>query len=130
MADERIGLKHPERERLLAEYRGEPERKHKYNAKSMKIDGHVFPSRREAQHYRELKLMERAGKIKDLQIQVPYNIEVNGIHITVYVADFVFYNVETKRQIVADVKGFVTDVFRLKKKLMRAVYGIEITEVR
>lgn len=117
------------------------------------IDGILFDSRREAEYYDELKLREKAGEITDLQLQVKFSIDINGKHICNYFADFVYWEYESltapdpthyakvliiapkeakkqKRKVVVDVKGMRTDVYRLKKKLVEAVYGIEITEVK
>ncbi len=46
----------------------------KYKAKKIIVDGITFDSKKEANHYCELKLLERAGKIKNLQLQVPYEL--------------------------------------------------------
>lgn len=124
----RIPLNHPDRGKIIAEYKGEPERPHKYGAKPVVIDGHRFPSRKEARRYGELKLLERGGKIKDLRLQVSYDLEVNGMHICRFIADFVYWHVGNNREYVEDAKGFKTDVYRLKRKLMRACLGIEILE--
>lgn len=42
---------------------------HKYSAKSMEVDGHKFPSKREARRYQELVLLAKAGEIDDLELQ-------------------------------------------------------------
>jgi len=102
-------------------------RTHKYNAKPAVVDGIKFPSRREAARYSELKLLERAGRIQNLRLQVRYPLTINNQSCGHYVSDFNY--VENGQEIVEDVKGFVTDVFRLKKKLMRAIHGIEVREV-
>jgi hypothetical protein len=101
---------------------------HKYGARACVIDNISFPSRKEGNRYTELKLLQRAGKISDLEWQIPYDIEVNGIHVCQYIADFRYWDVEKKRQVVEDAKGFKTDVYRLKRKLVRACYGIDIIE--
>lgn len=105
---------------------------HKYGAKSCVVDNISFPSRREANRYSELKLLQRGGKISNLEVdaQIPiiYDIEVNGIHVTNYRPDFRYYDLELKRVVVNDAKGFRTDVYNLKKKLVRAAWGIEILE--
>lgn len=91
------------------------------------VNGITFASKREADRYAELKLELLAGEIDDLELQKPFSLEVNGMHICDYIADFVY-----KRdglQIVEDAKGKATDVFRIKRALMRAVLGIEIVEV-
>lgn len=101
----------------------------KYKAKRTTVDGISFASRKEAQRYIELKLMERAGSISDLQLQVPYVLLPKTSHgrAVKYIADFV-YN-EGGRQVVEDVKGYKTDVYKLKKRMMQELLGIEIVEV-
>ena len=100
----------------------------KYNATRVAIDGITFHSRAEAARYSELHLMAKAGTIKDLRLQVPYKIVVNGKNICTYRADFVYKNASGK-EVVEDVKGYRTDVYRLKKKLVEAIYGIDIVEI-
>lgn len=106
----------------------------KYRNEKTEVDGIVFDSRKEAKRYRELKLLEKAGEITDLRLQVKYElvpaIYEYGVCVqrTVnYVADFVYK--ENGEEIVEDVKGMKTEVYRIKKKLMRWRYGIEIREV-
>lgn len=100
--------------------------KSKYgNKKSDSFDGFKFDSKWERDCYTKLKYMQLAGEIKTLRCQVRYNLHVSGILVAAYVADFV---VEKKdgTEVVLDAKGVSTDVFRLKKKLMMAVHGIEV----
>jgi len=101
----------------------------KYGAKPVTLDGHRFASQAEAARYGELKLLERAGKIADLTVHPRFPITVNGHKICVYEADFWYVNLEQARNCVEDVKGFLTIAYRLKKKLMLAVHGIEIKEI-
>ena len=73
--------------------------------------------------------MERGGSIKDLERQIKYDIVVNGEKICKYVADFRYNQIEedgSQKEIVEDAKGVETADFKLKKKLMKAVHGIEI----
>ena len=72
--------------------------------------------------------MLAAGIISDLRLQVPYVITVNGLKICKYVADFVY--IDKGYEVVEDVKGMKTPTYNLKKKLMKAVHGIEIQEVK
>ena len=102
-------------------------RRHKYHAKKTTIDGITFDSQKEANRYAELKLLERAGEIKHLQLQVPFTLqEAFTLHgkkyrpIT-YIADFVYE--QDGRTIVEDTKGMRTQVYQLKKKLFLAKYG-------
>lgn len=99
----------------------------KYHNQPTVVDNHRFPSKREANKYAELKLMERAGIISDLKLQVRYPLEMCGQVITHYVADFVYQ--ENGKTVVCDAKGFLTDTYKMKKKMMRAQYNVEILEV-
>lgn len=101
-------------------------RPHKYGAKPTVVDGVRFPSQKEARRWGELKLLERAGEIRDLRRQVRFALDVNGIPVCHYIADFVYF--ENHARVVEDAKGFPTPEYRLKAKLMRAVHGVEIRE--
>lgn len=98
----------------------------KYGNKKTVIDGITFDSMAEAARYGVLKTLERCGSVKNLRLQVPYDITINGKKVCKYVADFVYD--EHGEQIVEDVKGMKTPVYTLKKKLMFAVFGIVILE--
>ena len=98
----------------------------KYGNKRTEIDGITFASRREANRYAELKLLERAGEIHGLTLQPAYDLIVDGVKICRYVADFRYF--ENKQIVVEDAKGFKTRDYRIKKKLMKAIFGIEIRE--
>ena len=106
----------------------------KYGNKKVTVDGITFDSKHEASIYTELKLLERCGAIRNLQLQVPFTLlepyEINGkkVRAVKYVADFVFIN-EKGEQEVWDAKGMKTDVYKLKKKLFEQRYNIEIKEV-
>jgi hypothetical protein len=98
----------------------------KYGAKRTLYQGIWFDSKQESIDYQKLKLWEAAGEISNLRLQVPYDLAVNGIHITRYEADFVYWDEVLGREVVADSKGVQTGEFKIKKQLMLAVYGIEI----
>jgi hypothetical protein len=107
-------------------------RRGKYNNKKTVVDNITFDSKKEALRYQTLKLMEAGNLIRNLRLQVPYKLKVNGVLVCTYKADFVY---EEKfhngwKEFVEDTKGAMTPVYRLKKKLMRAVYGIEIQDWR
>ena len=87
---------------------------------------HRFDSKKEAEHYDKCRIMQNIGQIKDLRIQVPYVFKHNNVRICTYFADFVYIDVETEKLHVVDVKGIETQVFKLKKKLMKAFYNIDI----
>jgi hypothetical protein len=98
----------------------------KYRNQKVEVDGLTFDSKREAARWRELQLEERAGHISNLRRQVPFALTVNRVHVADYRADFTY--VRAGREVVEDYKGCRTEVYRLKRKLMLAVYGIEILE--
>lgn len=102
----------------------------KYGNRNTVIDGISFDSSKEARRYTELRLMERAGKIKNLELQVPFELlpKCGKNRAVKYVADFVYID-ENGKKIVEDVKGYRTEVYKLKKKMMLALLGIDITEV-
>lgn len=102
---------------------------HKFNAKRTEVDGHKFASKAEARRYSELKLLEKAGQIKDLALQPRYSLVVYGEKVCDYVADFEYRVPGRTFAVVEDVKGMRTPIYRLKKKLMRAIHGIEIQEI-
>lgn len=107
----------------------------KYHAKKVTVDGIKFDSRKEANRYCELKLLQRAGKITGLQRQVRYLLvptqyDKDGkciYYSANYVADFVYH--QNGDLVVEDVKGYRTPEYILKKKLMLERYGIIIKEV-
>jgi hypothetical protein len=100
----------------------------KYRNRRTTINGITFSSKREANRYLELKLLERVGEVQALSLQVPFDLDVKGRHICKYIADFVYAD-RHKNQIVEDVKGVKTPVYQIKKKLMKAIYYIDIQEV-
>jgi hypothetical protein len=109
------------------QFRAQP-KPHKYGARACVVNGIRFPSRREANRYSELRLLERAGKIAHLETQVRLPLEVNGMLISHYVADFKYFDTDARLIVHEDAKGFPTDIYRLKKKLVKALYGIDIVE--
>ncbi len=115
--------------RLYAEVKREKQTGNKFGAIKKEKGGQTFHSTGEADRYQQLFLMEVAGEISDLQTQVEYALVVNHMLIARYFADFVYKNQEGKL-IVEDFKGLKTPEYGLKKKLMRAIYGIAIYESR
>lgn len=109
----------------------------KYNAKKTTIDGITFDSKREAHRYSELKMLKKAGRIIDLELQPAFVLVpeyTNGagqkIRAMVYKADFQYFDLEKKKTIVEDVKGVRTEAYKLKKKLFEDRYSpLTITEV-
>lgn len=102
----------------------------KYGAKKCTIAGKTFDSQAEMYRYIFLKNEEKAGKIKNLAQQVKFKLCVNGLLVCSYISDFAYE--KNGKQIVEDVKSEFTRknaVYRLKKKLMKAVHNIEIIEI-
>lgn len=100
----------------------------KYHARKTVVDGITFDSRREASRYEVLKGMESRGEIKDLRLQVRYElIPKHGKNRAVfYIADFVY--VQDGEEVVEDCKGYRTEIYKLKKKIFEWRYGKEIKE--
>lgn len=111
-------------------------KQNKYHNRKVIYDGHWFDSQKEKAWYIKYKLMEKAGEIKNLRLQVPFclietfKLEDRIYRSTKYVADFVYRDKENKLHVI-DVKSPATrtQVYQLKKKLMAYKYGIEIEEV-
>ena len=102
---------------------------HKYHAKKTTVDGITFDSRKEAERYKELKALERVGKIDRLELQPRFVLmegfryDGKAIRKIEYVADFLYRDLSTLEIVVEDVKGVKTDVYKLKKKLFLKHYG-------
>lgn len=110
----------------------------KYNAKKSTVDGHTFDSIREAERYSELKLLEKGKEIRNLVLQPRFLLQdeffdKNGVkHKKIeYVADFLYID-KAGRNIVEDVKGVLTDVYKIKKKMFLKIYDdqYEFREIR
>lgn len=114
----------------------ETPKRSKYGSAKTEVDGIVFDSRKEARRYAELKIREKAGEITALRLQPEYELipkyRKNGhtIRKTTYRADFEYIEKETGQLVVEDVKGFRTETYRLKKKLLEYLYPeITLTEI-
>jgi hypothetical protein len=103
-------------------------RQRKYRNQPTIIAGRRFDSKAEAMRYLQLLSLVQAGEIEQLECQVRYPLKVNGELICTYVADFRYLT--SGLIVVEDVKGFATREYKLKKKLMLAIHGIKIQEVR
>ena len=103
----------------------------KYRNHKTEYMGIQFDSRKEADRYQELLLLERAGLISNIELQPRYDLRVNGHKLGFYRGDFRYKDVATDTVVLEDVKSPVTRtaVYMLKKKLVKALYDVEITEV-
>jgi hypothetical protein len=109
----------------------------KYHNKKTVIDGIKFDSKKESQYYLKLKMLEKAGKIRDLRLQVPFvvletfKVDDRTYRKTKYIADFTYFDDKDKLHVI-DVKSEATrkdKTYQLKKKLLAWKYGLEIEEV-
>ena len=101
----------------------------KYHNKKVIYNGIKFDSKKEMMRYKELKLIESANLIKDLELQEKFLLQEGytnkagkKIRPIYYIADFSYYDIEKKEYIVEDVKGIRTDVYKLKKKIFEYQY--------
>ena len=95
-------------------------KRHKYNAKRVMREGIQFDSMMEADRYRELQMLERAGQISSLRPHPVYELFSNGVLVCSYKGDA--YYLENGKPVCEDTKGVSTPIFRLKAKLFRANY--------
>lgn len=121
----------------------------KYGNKQVFYDGKLFDSKKELARYKELSMLERAGEISDLKMQVPFELIPPAFETyerygnsgkrlkdgrkciergVTYKADFV-YKDRHGETVVEDTKGVRTKEYILKRKLMLNIYGIRIREL-
>jgi hypothetical protein len=108
----------------------------KYSNKKTTVDGIKFDSKREANRYQELKLLEKGGVISNLDLQPCFTLlekftdKMGKKHRAIkYKADFRYYDNEIEEEVVEDVKGMKTDVYKIKKKLLLSKYDINFLEI-
>lgn len=105
-----------------------PIKKPKYNNRKVEIDGHKFDSKLEAQYYTFLKRKKATGKIKDFSLQPRYTLQETfkrdgkTYRSITYIADFEVLHNDGSTQVI-DVKGMMTDVFKIKAKMFTKLYG-------
>lgn len=112
-------------------------KEHKYKAKKCIYNDIEYDSQKEANRARELDLLLKSGKICNLERQVRYKwIETHSVNDftteqiqfkRAWIADFVYYDKETQSVVVEDVKGFFTDEFKKKRKIVEKIFGFKIT---
>ena len=129
-SDEQLEAYHRTRQaRTKYDDDGEAKPRAKYRNKKVTIDGRTFDSKAEGARYVQLKRMESAGLISQVQCQPAFDLVVNGHKITRYTADFEYRDGESRR-VVEDVKGVRTRDYVLRLKLMKAVLGITVQEIK
>jgi len=105
-------------------------KRNKLHAIKVHDDGYIFDSKLEHRRYCELKLLRDAGEIEDLRVHESFNIEVNGVKICRVELDFTYLDTRTKKWVYEDTKGMDTPVSKLKRKLLLACHGIEVTLIK
>lgn len=114
---------------LFAAHAAAVKKKSKYGSRKTEVNGIVFDSKKEANRYKELLLLLKAGIIRLLELQVTYELNEGGSYSLKYIADFVYVDALTGQKIVEDAKGYRTKEYKKKKRLMLKVHGIKIHEV-
>ena len=100
-------------------------------SKKVEVDGHVFDSEMESEYYKVLKEKERKGEIRKLKLQEsftlvpPFSLRDKEINSLNYVADFTYIDEENVLHVI-DVKGMLTDEFKIKKKIFEYLYRIPL----
>lgn len=101
----------------------------KYGNMRTVVDGFEFQSKAEAARYSQLKLLQKTGHIRGLELQPAFPVVIGGKKVCTYRADFAYFDREER--VVEDVKGCKTPLYKLKKKLVEALYpGVVIREVQ
>lgn len=115
----------------ISQRESKPSKQSKYKNQKVTVDGIKFDSKKEANRYRELRLMVDAGVISDLELQPVFELvpKQDGERAVKYVADFQYRS--GSETIVEDVKSPATKtpVYGVKRKLMLFVHGIKVREV-
>jgi protein associated with RNAse G/E len=104
------------------------QRKSKYRNVKTVVAGIKFDSKKEAHYYAKLLILQDYGEVTNIILQQPFEIIHNSIKICKYKADFTVTYKDNHVEVI-DVKGMRTPLYRLKKKLVKAFYGIDIIEV-
>lgn len=94
----------------------------KYGNTKLDTASGKFDSRLEYKHFLDLQLLQRAGKITRLNRQVRFKLGRSDKCIVHYVADFVYYDFELEKWVVADTKGMETPEFKIKLKWLLDTY--------
>lgn len=103
-------------------------RKSKYRNEKTEYNGVLYDSKKEAKYAQDLDLLVKGKQVEKWERQTPFTCVVNKKKICTYYADFkVWYTNGTIE--VIDVKGVKTDVYKIKKKLVEALFNIKIIEV-
>lgn len=104
----------------------------KYGAQRVQVDGHTFDSKHEARVYEQLRARHAAGEIANLELHPVYPFVINGVKVGRFTPDFRYVDLRAGgRLVVADAKSSPTktEAYGLRKRLLLALYDIELLEV-
>jgi hypothetical protein len=110
--------------------------KSKFGNKKVVVDGVTFDSEGEYSHYCKLKLLERTGQIRNLKHHVSFELIPSQIICgkrergSSYEADFVYEKSPDWKTVIEDYKGYRTDEYILKRKMMKYLLKLEVVEVK
>lgn len=113
---------------------GPARKRSKYGNQPCEIGGQKYRSKREAARHQQLLSLEAAGLLANLRREVPFvlapAVKIAGRTKPAlrYVADFVYTDTATGLEVVEDCKGMRTDVYRIKRHLMKTTHGVDIVE--
>jgi len=119
--------------RALQEFGAKPS---KYRNSKVTLDGETFDSHAECRRYQQLRLWASVGEISELTRQVSFVLAPAAIvggkpkRSLIYRADFQYIDHGTKELVVEDVKGALTEAYKIKRHLMKTIHGIDIRETK
>ena len=106
------------------------ERRNKYNAKKVQLDGYTFDSKKEANRYLQLCMMQRSGYISDLRVHPELEIKINRKVVCAVQLDFCYKSMSTGEVIWEDVKGKDNQLSKLKRSLVEAEHSIKVSLIK
>ena len=114
---------------FLRSWPGVKTRRKKYGNKRINTKDGWFDSKGEMRRWEFLKRAEEAGEITELERQIEFSFDMGDRHICSYIADYTYIN-KDKLFVVEDFKGVITDVFKLKAKMVKIWYGLDVNVVK
>lgn len=100
----------------------------KYGARKHEYNGRIYHSMGEAGYAAELDLLIRAGEVKEWEPQYRIDLRANDMHIAWYICDFLVTLADDSQEL-REYKGFVTETYRLKRRLLECTYLVEHPEI-
>lgn len=116
----------------VEEFKKINKKKSKYNSQKTEYDGRIYDSKKEAEYAKRLEWLRHAKnkseRVDTIEYQPVYPVLIKSTHVFNYRADFRVVYADGRVEVI-DVKGFLTEIYRLKKKCVEAYYKIKIIEV-